>query len=147
MEWQRWCKEPEGLCIVYSRGKKTSYEESKSKLKLKHIFSMAVHCVSSHILFTISHNVFNVTPDILFDGLRAFKQGSPNMNSLVGFGSAAAFAISAVSEFIVANFCLVIQEYWYTFSFMKVSLLNPEWEWNSTFFDEPVSNLPCTQKD
>uniref|UniRef100_A0A0D9VQ71 HMA domain-containing protein n=1 Tax=Leersia perrieri TaxID=77586 RepID=A0A0D9VQ71_9ORYZ len=55
--------------------------------------------------------------DILFDGLRAFKQGSPNMNSLVGFGSAAAFAISAVS------------------------LLNPELEWNSTFFDEPVMLL------
>ncbi|CAN6313866.1 unnamed protein product [Urochloa humidicola] len=55
--------------------------------------------------------------DILFDGFRAFKQGSPNMNSLVGFGSAAAFAISAVS------------------------LLNPELEWNSTFFDEPVMLL------
>ncbi|TVU48208.1 hypothetical protein EJB05_07837, partial [Eragrostis curvula] len=55
--------------------------------------------------------------DILFDGFRAFRQGSPNMNSLVGFGSAAAFAISAVS------------------------LLNPEWEWNSTFFDEPVMLL------
>ncbi|KAF0891350.1 hypothetical protein E2562_009507 [Oryza meyeriana var. granulata] len=39
------------------------------------------------------------------------------MNSLVGFGSAAAFAISAVS------------------------LLNPELEWNSTFFDEPVMLL------
>uniref|UniRef100_A0A0E0K9J8 HMA domain-containing protein n=1 Tax=Oryza punctata TaxID=4537 RepID=A0A0E0K9J8_ORYPU len=66
---------------------------------------------------SFSHNVFNVTPDILFDGLRAFKQGSPNMNSLVGFGSAAAFAISSVS------------------------LLNPELEWNSTFFDEPVMLL------
>nr|ABF94279.1 copper-translocating P-type ATPase family protein, expressed [Oryza sativa Japonica Group] len=32
---------------------------------------------------SFSQNVFNVTPDILFDGLRAFKQGSPNMNSLV----------------------------------------------------------------
>ncbi|GJN30447.1 hypothetical protein PR202_gb18755 [Eleusine coracana subsp. coracana] len=55
--------------------------------------------------------------DILFDGFRAFRQGSPNMNSLVGFGSAAAFAISTVS------------------------LMNPEWEWNSTFFDEPVMLL------
>ena len=26
---------------------------------------------------------------------------------------------------------------------MKVSLLNPELAWNSTFFDEPVSNLSC----
>ncbi|GJN30468.1 hypothetical protein PR202_gb18777 [Eleusine coracana subsp. coracana] len=50
-------------------------------------------------------------------GFRAFRQGSPNMNSLVGFGSAAAFAISTVS------------------------LMNPEWEWNSTFFDEPVMLL------
>ncbi|XP_040378524.1 copper-transporting ATPase PAA2, chloroplastic [Oryza brachyantha] len=61
--------------------------------------------------------LFGPGRDILFDGLRAFKQGSPNMNSLVGFGSAAAFAISAVS------------------------LLNPELEWNSTFFDEPVMLL------
>ncbi|KAL5219437.1 hypothetical protein ABZP36_020121 [Zizania latifolia] len=61
--------------------------------------------------------LFGPGRDILFDGLRAFKQGSPNMNSLVGFGSGAAFAISAVS------------------------LLNPELEWNSTFFDEPVMLL------
>ncbi|XP_062210075.1 copper-transporting ATPase PAA2, chloroplastic [Phragmites australis] len=61
--------------------------------------------------------LFGPGREILFDGLRAFKQGSPNMNSLVGFGSAAAFAISAVS------------------------LLNPELEWNSTFFDEPVMLL------
>ncbi|KAL5995325.1 Copper-transporting ATPase paa2, chloroplastic [Asimina triloba] len=33
---------------------------------------------------------------LLFDGFRAFSKGSPNMNSLVGFGSVAAFAISAV---------------------------------------------------
>ncbi|XP_051183175.1 copper-transporting ATPase PAA2, chloroplastic [Lolium perenne] len=61
--------------------------------------------------------LFGPGRDILFDGLRAFKQGAPNMNSLVGFGSAAAFAISAVS------------------------LLNPELGWNSTFFDEPVMLL------
>ncbi|XP_039779699.1 copper-transporting ATPase PAA2, chloroplastic-like isoform X2 [Panicum virgatum] len=61
--------------------------------------------------------LFGPGRDILFDGFRAFKQGSPNMNSLVGFGSAAAFTISAVS------------------------LLNPELEWNSTFFDEPVMLL------
>ncbi|KAA3477303.1 copper-transporting ATPase PAA2, chloroplastic [Gossypium australe] len=34
--------------------------------------------------------------DLLVDGLLAFKKGSPNMNSLVGFGSIAAFIISAV---------------------------------------------------
>ncbi|VAH87069.1 unnamed protein product [Triticum turgidum subsp. durum] len=48
--------------------------------------------------------LFGPGRDILFDGLRAFKQGSPNMNSLVGFGSAAAFAISAVSELIGDGF-------------------------------------------
>ncbi|XP_075522405.1 copper-transporting ATPase PAA2, chloroplastic [Primulina tabacum] len=55
--------------------------------------------------------------DLLLDGLRAFRKGSPNMNSLVGFGSIAAFAISAVS------------------------LLNPELQWNAAFFDEPVMLL------
>jgi P-type Cu+ transporter len=44
-------------------------------------------------------------PDILFDGFRAFKQGSPNMNSLVGFGSAAAFTISAVSGVCSELYC------------------------------------------
>lgn len=51
--------------------------------------------------------------DLLFDGLGALRKGSPNMNSLVGFGSLAAFVISAVS------------------------LLNPELQWDASFFDEP----------
>ncbi|CAL1390054.1 unnamed protein product [Linum trigynum] len=55
--------------------------------------------------------------DLLFDGLVAFKKGSPNMNSLVGFGSIAAFLISAVS------------------------LLNPGLQWDASFFDEPVMLL------
>lgn len=55
--------------------------------------------------------------DLLYDGLRAFFKGSPNMNSLVGFGSIAAFILSAVS------------------------LVNPELEWNASFFDEPVMLL------
>ncbi|KAL3361028.1 hypothetical protein AABB24_014110 [Solanum stoloniferum] len=55
--------------------------------------------------------------DLLFDGLWAFTKGSPNMNSLVGFGSIAAFAISSVS------------------------LLNPELQWEASFFDEPVMLL------
>ncbi|MBA0810510.1 hypothetical protein Gohar_002501, partial [Gossypium harknessii] len=55
--------------------------------------------------------------DLLVDGLLAFKKGSPNMNSLVGFGSIAAFIISAVS------------------------LLNPGLEWDASFFDEPVMLL------
>ncbi|GJV40091.1 copper-transporting ATPase PAA2, chloroplastic [Tanacetum coccineum] len=54
---------------------------------------------------------------LLSDGLKAFFKGSPNMNSLVGFGSIAAFMISAVS------------------------LLNPELGWDATFFDEPVMLL------
>ncbi|KAK8921258.1 hypothetical protein KSP39_PZI020534 [Platanthera zijinensis] len=54
--------------------------------------------------------------DLLLDGLKAFRKGSPNMNSLVGFGSIAAFLISSVS------------------------LLNPGLEWES-FFDEPVMLL------
>lgn len=53
--------------------------------------------------------------DLLLDGLRAFAKRSPNMNSLVGFGSIAAFLISAVS------------------------LLNPELEWEASFFDEPYA--------
>lgn len=36
--------------------------------------------------------------DLLFDGLGALRKGSPNMNSLVGFGSLAAFVISAVRK-------------------------------------------------
>ncbi|KAJ9550741.1 hypothetical protein OSB04_014786 [Centaurea solstitialis] len=55
--------------------------------------------------------------DLLSDGLKAFFKGSPNMNSLVGFGSIAAFMISAIS------------------------LLNPELGWDATFFDEPVMLL------
>ncbi|GAV71097.1 E1-E2_ATPase domain-containing protein/HMA domain-containing protein/Hydrolase domain-containing protein [Cephalotus follicularis] len=55
--------------------------------------------------------------DLLFDGLRALIKGSPNMNSLVGFGSIAAFIIS-------------------TFS-----LLNPGLDWDVSFFDEPVMLL------
>ncbi|KAL5559543.1 hypothetical protein UlMin_035754 [Ulmus minor] len=55
--------------------------------------------------------------DLLFDGLRALRKGAPNMNSLVGFGSLAAFIISAVS------------------------LLKPELMWDATFFDEPVMLL------
>ncbi|KAL5698638.1 P-type Cu(2+) transporter [Ranunculus cassubicifolius] len=55
--------------------------------------------------------------ELLFDGLGAFGKGSPNMNSLVGFGSIAAFVISAVS------------------------LLNPGLQWDAAFFDEPVMLL------
>lgn len=55
--------------------------------------------------------------DLLQDGLRAFVKGSPNMNSLVGFGSVAAFILSAVS------------------------LINPGLDWDASFFDEPVMLL------
>ncbi|KAL2346604.1 hypothetical protein Fmac_000604 [Flemingia macrophylla] len=55
--------------------------------------------------------------ELLFDGLNSFKKGSPNMNSLVGFGSIAAFIISSIS------------------------LLNPGLAWDASFFDEPVMLL------
>ncbi|KOM42114.1 hypothetical protein LR48_Vigan04g231200 [Vigna angularis] len=55
--------------------------------------------------------------ELLFDGLNAFKKGSPNMNSLVGFGSIAAFIISSIP------------------------LLNPSLAWDASFFDEPVMLL------
>ncbi|KAG8375764.1 hypothetical protein BUALT_Bualt10G0134200 [Buddleja alternifolia] len=94
--------------------------------------SHILHSVGIHIghgsIFDVLHNSYvkgglalgsllGPGRGLLFDGLRAFGKGSPNMNSLVGFGSIAAFAISAVS------------------------LLNPELEWNAAFFDEPVMLL------
>ncbi|KAI9106948.1 hypothetical protein K1719_022476 [Acacia pycnantha] len=39
-----------------------------------------------------------IVSELLVDGLRAFRKGSPNMNSLVGFGSIAAFIISSVED-------------------------------------------------
>ncbi|KAH0969756.1 hypothetical protein GBA52_028352 [Prunus armeniaca] len=45
--------------------------------------------------------------DLLFDGLRALKKGSPNMNSLVGFGSLAAFTISA--KFLIKLLSFIMQ--------------------------------------
>ncbi|XP_077236345.1 copper-transporting ATPase PAA2, chloroplastic [Tasmannia lanceolata] len=62
-------------------------------------------------------SLFGPGRDLLSDGVRAFMKGSPNMNSLVGFGSIAAFIISAVS------------------------LVNPGLDWDATFFDEPVMLL------
>ncbi|KAF3775796.1 Copper-transporting ATPase [Nymphaea thermarum] len=61
--------------------------------------------------------LFGPGRDLLADGANAFSKGSPNMNSLVGFGCMAAFAISLVS------------------------LLNPGLEWDASFFDEPVMLL------
>ncbi|KAL9444981.1 hypothetical protein AB3S75_018054 [Citrus x aurantiifolia] len=61
--------------------------------------------------------LFGPGRDLLSDGLRAFRKGSPNMNSLVGFGSIVAFLISLVS------------------------LLKPELEWDASFFEEPVMLL------
>jgi Cu2+-exporting ATPase len=55
--------------------------------------------------------------ELLFDGIKAFGKRSPNMNSLVGLGSMAAFSISLIS------------------------LVNPELEWDASFFDEPVMLL------
>ncbi|RLN18611.1 copper-transporting ATPase PAA2, chloroplastic [Panicum miliaceum] len=90
---------------------------ARSRGRVAFAWTLVALCCGSHASHILHSLGIHVGHDILFDGFRAFKQGSPNMNSLVGFGSAAAFAISAVS------------------------LLNPELEWNSTFFDEPVMLL------
>uniref|UniRef100_A0A0E0NQH0 HMA domain-containing protein n=1 Tax=Oryza rufipogon TaxID=4529 RepID=A0A0E0NQH0_ORYRU len=90
---------------------------TRSRGRVAFAWTLVALCCGSHATHFLHSLGIHVGHDILFDGLRAFKQGSPNMNSLVGFGSAAAFAISSVS------------------------LLNPELEWNSTFFDEPVMLL------
>ncbi|ESQ42151.1 hypothetical protein EUTSA_v10012640mg [Eutrema salsugineum] len=55
--------------------------------------------------------------ELLFDGIKAFGKRSPNMNSLVGLGSMAAFSISLIS------------------------LVNPELDWDASFFEEPVMLL------
>lgn len=58
--------------------------------------------------------------DLLFDGLQAFMKGSPNMNSLVGFGSLAAFAISAVRIIWSSeSFCLL---YYFKFLFSTLAV-------------------------
>ncbi|CAJ2643764.1 unnamed protein product [Trifolium pratense] len=95
-----------------------------------HIFhSLGIHIGHGHGTFLeILHNSYvkgglalgsllGPGRELLFDGLNAFKKGSPNMNSLVGFGSIAAFIISSIS------------------------LLNPELAWDASFFDEPVMLL------
>ncbi|KAL5144764.1 Copper-transporting ATPase PAA2, chloroplastic [Glycine soja] len=68
-------------------------------------------------VFLLKNHTHDDVAELLFDGLNAFKKGSPNMNSLVGFGSVAAFIISSIS------------------------LLNPGLAWDASFFDEPVMLL------
>ncbi|XP_050215855.1 copper-transporting ATPase PAA2, chloroplastic isoform X1 [Mercurialis annua] len=94
-----------------------------------HIFhSLGIHSIAHGSFWDVLHNnyfkgglsmaaLLGPGRDLLFDGLRALNKGSPNMNSLVGFGSIAAFVISAIS------------------------LLNPELKWDASFFDEPVMLL------
>ncbi|CAL0327150.1 unnamed protein product [Lupinus luteus] len=93
-----------------------------------HIFhSLGIHIAHGPILEILHSSYFKgglalgalLGPgrDLLLDGLNAFKKGSPNMNSLVGFGSIAAFVISLIS------------------------LLNPGLAWDASFFDEPVMLL------
>nr|XP_025888450.1 copper-transporting ATPase PAA2, chloroplastic isoform X2 [Solanum lycopersicum] len=78
------------------------------------LYSLGIHIHGS--MLDILHNSYDkaglavgallgLRRELLFDGLLAFTKGSPNMNSLVGFG--AAFAISSVS------------------------LLNPELQWEA----------------
>ncbi|KAI4337191.1 hypothetical protein L6164_015637 [Bauhinia variegata] len=93
-----------------------------------HIFhSLGIH-IAHGSLWDVLHNSYvkgglalgallGPGRELLFDGLMAFKKGSPNMNSLVGFGSIAAFIISSIP------------------------LLNPGLAWDASFFDEPVMLL------
>ncbi|KAG0615219.1 hypothetical protein M758_5G024200 [Ceratodon purpureus] len=55
--------------------------------------------------------------ELVLDGFKAMARKSPNMNTLVGVGASAAFAISAIS------------------------LANPGLNWDASFFDEPVMLL------
>ncbi|XP_022754708.1 copper-transporting ATPase PAA2, chloroplastic isoform X2 [Durio zibethinus] len=102
------------------------------------LHSLGIHIAHGSVLEVLHNSYFKgglalaalLGPgrDLLVDGLLAFKKGSPNMNSLVGFGSIAAFIISAVS------------------------LLNPGLEWDASFFDEPSlistqSRLVITSSD
>lgn len=92
------------------------------------LHSLGIHGVGNGPVFQILHNsyvkcgiamtaLFGPGRELLLDGFKAFSKGSPNMNSLVGFGSIAAFLIS------------------------MVSLLNPGLAWDASFFDEPVMLL------
>ncbi|XP_060208597.1 copper-transporting ATPase PAA2, chloroplastic isoform X2 [Lycium barbarum] len=128
-KWKETVKKKEAL-LVHSRNR-VAFASTLVALccgtHATHIF----HSLGIHIhgpMLDVLHNsyvkaglaigaLFGPGRDLLFDGLRAFAKGSPNMNSLVGFGSIAAFAISSVS------------------------LLNPDLQWGASFFDEPVMLL------
>ncbi|KAF7830069.1 kinesin-like protein KIN-7C, mitochondrial [Senna tora] len=99
--------------VVSGEGLHNSY--AKGVLTLgpgREYFVSLCNPVRSRVLMKILI-LLTVVSDLLFDGLRAFKKGSPNMNSLVGFGSVAAFIISSIS------------------------LLNPGMAWDASFFHEP----------
>ena len=64
-----------------------------------------------------SVTLFGPARELLLDGFKAMARKSPNMNTLVGVGACAAFAISAIS------------------------LANPGLNWDASFFDEPVMLL------
>nr|XP_043627813.1 copper-transporting ATPase PAA2, chloroplastic [Erigeron canadensis] len=92
------------------------------------LHSLGLHVATHGSLMQLLHNSYfkgslavgallGPGRELLSDGLKAFFKRSPNMNSLVGFGSIAAFMISAIS------------------------LLNPDLGWDATFFDEPVMLL------
>ncbi|OMO67024.1 Cation-transporting P-type ATPase [Corchorus capsularis] len=92
------------------------------------LHSLGIHVGHGSLLLEVLHNSYvkgglalaallGPGRELVVDGLMAFKKGSPNMNSLVGFGSIAAFVISAIS------------------------LLNPGLAWDASFFDEPVMLL------
>lgn len=65
---------------------------------------------------------FKCVADLLFDGLRALRKGSPNMNSLVGFGSLAAFFISAVGKLVISIWFRFLSSSFFSF-FFKIFVL------------------------
>ncbi|KAK1264255.1 hypothetical protein QJS04_geneDACA013479 [Acorus gramineus] len=89
----------------------------RSRNRVAFAWTLVALCCGSHASHLLHSIGIHFAHDILLDGLRAFTKRSPNMNSLVGFGSIAAFIISAVS------------------------LLNPGLEWQASFFDEPDGPL------
>ncbi|KAH0649588.1 hypothetical protein KY285_034836 [Solanum tuberosum] len=94
-KWKETVKKKEALLV-------------ESRNPVAFAWTLVALCCGTHATH-ILHSLGVLIHDLLFDGLRAFTKGSPNTNSLVGFGSIAFFAISSVS------------------------LLNPELQWEASF--------------
>ncbi|XP_060208596.1 copper-transporting ATPase PAA2, chloroplastic isoform X1 [Lycium barbarum] len=136
-KWKETVKKKEAL-LVHSRNR-VAFASTLVALccgtHATHIF----HSLGIHIhgpMLDVLHNsyvkaglaigaLFGPGRDLLFDGLRAFAKGSPNMNSLVGFGSIAAFAISSLLLFLRSHYLTLIfnGEHHFSMSRMQVMLL------------------------